>query len=300
MTNNTWSTEQITDQTGRIIIVTGSTSGIGRETARVLASKGATVIIAARNESKAQRVIAEIKQEQPEADLHLLKLDLTSLASIKNFATQFQKKFQKLDVLINNAGVMVCPEGQTEDGFELQMGTNHLGHFALTLQLLPMIRRSTNARIVVLSSYAHHFGNLQLDDLNWQQRKYKRMRAYGDSKVANLYFAYELARKLKADNSDIRVTAAHPGWTATELQRHTSLTDKLNRWFAQGVDMGAQPTLRAGFDDSAQSGDFFGPSKYLEMHGAPKKVSSNAKSRDTLIASKLWDLSEQLTGVQYH
>ena len=169
MNNKTWSTEQITDQTGRTILVTGATRGIGRETARVLADKGAKVIIAARNESKAKKVISELKQVQPDADLHVRKLDLTSLASIKAFATEFQKEFRKLDVLINNAGIMACPGGQTEDGFELQMGTNHLGHFALTLQLLPTIKQTVNARIVVSSS-AHRIGKIQLDDLNWQQQ----------------------------------------------------------------------------------------------------------------------------------
>ncbi|TKB51850.1 oxidoreductase [Ferrimonas aestuarii] len=299
MSQAVWTPAQIEPQQGRVILVTGATSGIGLETARVLAAKGADVIIGARNIPKAEGVIAKIKAQHANAKLHLYPLDLTSLTSVANFTQQVTTHFERLDVLINNAGIMACPEGRTEDGFELQFGTNHLGHFAMTMGLLPLIKSTEGARVVVLSSLAHYFGKLDLSDLNWRARKYNKNRAYGDSKLSNLYFAYELDRRFKAEGIDVRVTAAHPGWTATELQRHTGLVERLNGWFAQGVEMGAQPTLRAGFDDSAQSGDFFGPSKHFELHGAPVRVSSNKRSMDRNVAQQLWLQSEQLTGCYY-
>ncbi|MCU7845130.1 MAG: SDR family NAD(P)-dependent oxidoreductase [Candidatus Thiodiazotropha sp. (ex Monitilora ramsayi)] len=299
MTQSYWDTDDIADQTDRQVVITGATSGIGREAARILAGKNASVTIGARNLQKAEDVVDKIRNEFPSADLSVRELDLSNLASVARFAGSIISDFNRLDVLINNAGIMMCPHSKTEDGFEIQMGTNHLGHFALTGHLLPLLQKTAGARIVVLSSLAHKMGNIDFNDLNWEQRKYNTNTAYGDSKLANLLFAYELARKLEQFDNNPLVTAAHPGWTGTDLQRHSGLISFLNRFFAQGVDMGALPTLRAGFDSEAQSGSFYGPSRFFEMHGNPIKVKSNGRSHDQQAARELWQQSEKLTGVIY-
>ena len=226
-------------------------------------------------------------------------LDLASLKSIKNFNDEFKQKYSKLDLLINNAGVMMPPHSKTEDGFELQFGTNHLGHFALTAQLMNIIKNTEISRVVNVSSGAHNYGKIDFDDLAWEKRKYKPMTAYGDSKIANLYFTYELNNRLSQNGSNPIVTAAHPGWTATELQRHSGLFDFLNNFFAMKIEQGTLPTLRAAFDENAQGGDYFGPDGFKEMRGYPKKVESNKLSQDIQIAKKLWDVSEELTGVKF-
>lgn len=299
MSKSTWNANDIADQTGRLVVITGATSGIGKEAARVLAGKNASVIIAARNIKKAEGVATDIRKEFSQADLSVRELDLTKLESIAAFANSIIEDFERLDVLINNAGIMICPYSKTYDGFEIQMGTNHLGHFALTGRLLPLLKKTKGSRIVVLSSLGHKIGNIDFSDLNWDMRKYNTNRAYGDSKLANLYFAYELARKLKKSDNNPVVTVAHPGWTRTELQRHSELVGFLNIFFSQGVDMGVLPTLRAGFDDKVEQGDFFGPSGFFEMHGYPVKVKSNARSRNEQAARELWKRSEELTGVAY-
>lgn len=299
MKNSHWNSSQIVDQSGRVVVITGATSGIGKETAMVLAGKNATVMIGARNIAKANSVIKEIKQQYPRANVSVRELDLTSLASVASFAHQVSAQYEKIDVLINNAGIMACPYTTTKDGHEIQIGTNHLGHFALTAQLMPLILKAKDARIVILSSLGHRWGDLDLSDINWQKRKYNTTKAYADSKIANLYFMYELQRRCSALPSGPKVSAAHPGWTSTELQRHTKKIDFMNRFFAQGVDQGALPTLRAGFDEKVSSGDYYGPSRFFEMHGAPIKVSSNKRSHDQDIAEKLWTLSETLTGIKF-
>ncbi|MCP5053892.1 MAG: SDR family NAD(P)-dependent oxidoreductase, partial [bacterium] len=215
------------------------------------------------------------------------------------FAENLKKDHSKLDLLINNAGVMMPPYSKTSDGFELQFGTNHLGHFALTGLLLDVIKNTPGARIVNVSSSAHKAGNLKFDDLNWENRKYSPWKSYGASKIANLYFTYELQRRLGNGESTVKVTAAHPGWTATELQRHVGLFSFLNRFFAQGIDMGALPTLYGAVAEDAKGGEYFGPSGFMEMKGYPKKVTSVPLSHDQTIAGKLWDVSEELTGVKY-
>jgi len=291
-----WNVANIPDQKDRLVVITGSSSGIGKETARVLAGKHASVIIAARNLKKAQGVADAILGEFAKADVTVRELDLSDLASVEKFADSVARDHDRLDVLINNAGVMMCPYSKTQDGFEIQFGTNHLGHFALTAHLLPLLKKTKGSRIVNLSSLAHKGGDLDFSDLNWEKRKYRTTKAYSDSKLSNLYFTYELARKLnKGDNHPI-VTAAHPGWTETDLQRHSGAFSFLNRFFAQGTDLGALPTLRAAFDKDAKSGDFFGPSKFFEMHGAPVKVKSNPRSHDVNAARELWEHSEKMTG----
>ena len=299
MSKEKWTSENIPDQSGRVTIVTGSSSGIGYEAAKVLAHKNATVIIAVRNHQKGDSAVQKIKAENKNADVSVLLLDLANLQSIKEFADQFKKKYDRLDLLINNAGVMMPPYGKTMDGFELQIGTNHLGHFALTGLLLDPLEKTAGSRIVNVSSMAHKYGNLDLKDLNWEKRSYNKMRSYGDSKIANLYFTYELARQLQTKGLKALVTAAHPGWTATDLQRHSGLFSFLNPVFAMKGPQGALPTLRAAVDPDAKSGDYYGPDGWQEWRGWPIKVESNALSQDAGIAKKLWDMSKEKTGIKY-
>jgi NAD(P)-dependent dehydrogenase (short-subunit alcohol dehydrogenase family) len=299
MANTKWTNDNIPSQEGKIIIVTGSTSGLGKEAARVLAGKGAHVILAVRNIPKGEKVAEEIRQEFPKAEVKVMKLDLGSLKSVKSFADDFKKAYDKLDILINNAGIMMCPYAKTEDGFEIQMGTNHLGHFALTGHLMPLLKKTKGSRIVATSSMGHKMGNIDFDDLHWETRKYNTNRAYGDSKLANLYFTYELVRKLKNDHNTPMVVAAHPGVTATELTRHSKFFQVFNIFFSQKVAVGTLPTLRAATDPDAQPGDYFGPRGFMEMVGHPVKVESNALSKDEKKAQQLWTLSEELTGVEY-
>lgn len=293
--NTNWTADYIGDLNGKIAIVTGSSSGIGLETARVLANKNATVIIAVRNMDKGHVAESIIKSQNANAKLKVMELDLASLASVKAFTKSFKNSYSHLNFLINNAGVMVPPKSKTKDGFELQMGTNHLGHFALTIQLIDLLKKTPNARIVNVSSLAHKGGKINFDDLHWEERNYKKWNSYGDSKIANLYFSFQLGKKLK--KYGIKVTSAHPGWTATELQRHTGLTSFLNKFFAQNVSMGALPTLRALTDDTAMSGDYFGPNGFGELKGHPILVQPSKQAKKELIAEKLWNVSEQLTGI---
>jgi NAD(P)-dependent dehydrogenase (short-subunit alcohol dehydrogenase family) len=294
-----WNADHIPDQGGRLAVVTGASSGIGMEAARILAHKNARVVLAVRNVAKGEEVAKSIRQRTAALDVTVRELELSSLASINAFVESLARDHQRVDILINNAGVMMCPYATTRDGFEIQFGTNHLGHFALTLQLLPLLKKSKGSRVVNVSSLAHKRGNLALDDLNWNKRKYKTVQAYCDSKLANLYFTYELARKLGTEGDNPKVTAAHPGWTATDLQRHLGIFKHLNPIFGQSIPMGALPTLRAAFDDEAPSGSYFGPEKFLEQSGHPIKVRSHPRSHDTAVARKLWQLSEEMTGIQF-
>jgi NAD(P)-dependent dehydrogenase (short-subunit alcohol dehydrogenase family) len=299
MSKNKWTSENIPDQTGRIAVVTGSSSGIGYEAARVLANKNAKVIIAVRNAQKGESALQKIIAQNANADVSVMILDLANLKSVKEFTNEYKSKFDQLDLLINNAGVMMPPYSKTTDGFELQFGTNHLGHFALTLQLLDVIEKTENSRIVNVSSMAHNYGNLDFDDLTWEERSYNKMKSYGDSKIANIYFTYELQNKLDKKGLKVKVTAAHPGWTATELQRHAGLFDFLNNFFAMKIEQGALPTLRAAIDPEALGKDYYGPDGWKEMRGDPMRVKSNELSHDKEIAKKLWDVSEELTGVNF-
>ncbi len=299
MSKKTWNTADIPEQNGRVAIVTGSTSGIGLEAAKVLAEKGAKVVLAVRNISKGEGVAEQIKSGCPSADVSVSQLDLSDLSSVKSFCERFSSDFNQLDLLVNNAGVMMCPFSKTADQFEMQIGTNHLGHFALTGLLLPMLKSTADSRVVVLSSMGHKPGKIDLDDLNWEKRKYNANQAYFDSKLANLYFAYELSRRLESSGGNPKVTAAHPGWTGTDLQRHSGIMRFMNVFLAQGTEDGALPTLRAAVDSEASSGDYYGPSRFFEMHGSPIKVESSKESHDREVAQKLWTLSEELTGVAY-
>src|SRR6266699_334165 len=299
MRNNEWNLENISDQSGAVVVVTGSSSGIGYETARVLANKHAEVIIAVRNLEKGHAAAQKIKSQYQKANVKVMRLDLADLSSVERVAEEFKSKYPRLDRLINNAGVMVPPYSKTVDGFELQFGTNHLGHFALTAGLMSLLQETKGSRIVNVASSAEKFGRLNFDDLTWEKRQYKALRAYRDSKIANLYFTYELNRRLKGSGSEVIITAAHPGWTATELQRHASITGFLNDFFAQDISMGALPTLRAAYDKEAHGGEYYGPSGFMELRGYPVQVSSNKLSKDQTIAARLWKVSENLTGVLF-
>lgn len=299
MKQTKWDSTNIIDQTGKIVIVTGCASGIGLETASVLASKNATIIMAVRNLEKGETAQNLIKKNFPTADIRIMELDLASLSSVIAFTEKFKLAFSRLDLLINNAGVMIPPYQKTTDGFELQMGTNHLGHFALTGILIDLIKSTKESRIVNVSSMAHKAGNINFNDLNWEKRKYKKWGAYGDSKIANLYFTFSLQKRLEKEKSHIIVAAAHPGYTATKLQRHMGVFSVLKHVFAQSIPMGALPTLYAATAKDVKSGNFFGPSGFMEIKGYPKKVVSNTRSQDPQIAEKLWKISEKLTGITY-
>ncbi|WP_040686415.1 oxidoreductase [Nocardia vinacea] len=285
-----WDTSNIPDQSGRTIIVTGANSGLGAVTARALAGAGAQVVLACRNVAKGEKVAGEIG-----ARAEVRELDLADLASVRAFADAVDR----VDVLINNAGVMAVPERRTTDGFEMQVGTNHLGHFALTGLLLEKI----SDRVVTVSSGAHRAGKIDLDDLNWERRKYQRWSAYGQAKLANLMFAYELQRRLTAAGSSKISVAAHPGYAATELQSHTeSILDTVmalgNRLLAQSAEMGALPEIYAA-TEQVEPGAFYGPDGLAGMRGYPGLSGSTAASKDEQVARGLWELSEKLTGVTY-
>lgn len=299
MSNKNWNTQDIPDQKGKVVIITGATSGLGKEAAKVFAEKGATVIMPVRNAEKAKSVLEEILKLNPNSKIIIKNLDLSSLNSIKLFADDFLKSYNQLDILINNAGIMYCPYSKTQDGFEMQMGTNHLGPYALTAQLMPLLMKTANSRIVNTASLAHLTGNIDFEDINWENRKYKTMQAYADSKIANLYFHYELAKKLKGQNDAPLVIAAHPGWTKTELDRHIGIVGIISSIIGQKAEKGVLPTLRAATDLNAISGDYFGPDGFREMRGNPVKVKSNAMSLNALKAEQLWTLSEKLTGIKY-
>jgi NAD(P)-dependent dehydrogenase (short-subunit alcohol dehydrogenase family) len=292
MGSSKWTAQDLPDLSGRSIVVTGANSGIGRAAASELARAGAHVVLAVRDTAKGEEAAAAMPGET-----EVRRLDLADLASVREFADGWDGD---LDILINNAGVMAVPERRTKDGFEMQIGTNHLGHFALTNLLLPHI----TDRVTTLSSGVHWVGSIRLDDLNWEKGHYQRWRAYAQSKLANLLFTLELQRRLAEAGSEVRATAAHPGYAATNLQSRTesfvqnTVMAVGNRLFAQNDEMGALPTLYAATQD-IPGGSFVGPDGIGEQRGHPKLVgrSPSAKNGDT--ARKLWDLSEQLTGVSY-
>ena len=288
----TWSLTDIPDMTGRTAVVTGANSGIGRAAAEALAAAGARVVLAVRDTAKGEAAAAAMP-----GDAEVRRLDLASLESIGAFAADWQAE---LSLLINNAGVMAPPLSRTADGFELQFGTNHLGHFALTNLLLEHV----TGRVVTVSSTGHRMGAIDFDDLNWERKPYRRWRAYGQSKLANLLFTAELQRRLDAAGSRIIATAAHPGYAATNLQFHSGsgLMDRLssvgNRIFAQDERAGALPALYAATADVAGN-SFVGPSGFMEQRGAPKLVGRSAAARDADAARRLWEVSEELTGVRF-
>lgn len=278
-------------------MVTGATSGLGRETARVLAAKGAEVILAVRDTARGERVVSEIRGDIPEARVSEREVDLASLASIKTFADELTGEIDRLDLLSNNAGLMVPPLGYTEDGFELQMGTNHFGPFALTGRLMSLLKATPGSRVTVTSSIASRQGDPDLTDLDWRSRKYNAWRAYGDSKMANLVFAYEMIRRL--DGTGPKVCVCHPGWTKTDLQRHSGVASFLSPIMGMRIGQGVLSPLRAATDPDVTSGDFFGPDGMMQMRGYPVRVEPVALAKDPELARRLWEISIERTGVDF-
>ena len=296
---NAWTFDDIPNQTGRTAIVTGANSGIGLETARMLALRGADVVLACRNPDKGKAALDRILAEKPKGTATLEALDLADLDSVAAFSDRFAATHDKLDLLVNNAGVMMPPLSRTKQGFELQLGTNHLGHAALTARLAPLVLRTPGARFVIVSSGAHRQGRIDFDDLNWSTRSYSPMPAYAQSKLANLLFALELQRRIAATGSDVRVTAAHPGWTSTDLQRTAGLFRFFNPVFAMKPADGALPTLRAATDPDAGPGSYWGPARFFEMSGPPVRARIDDRAQDEKVAARLWDETEKLIGLRF-
>jgi NAD(P)-dependent dehydrogenase (short-subunit alcohol dehydrogenase family) len=302
-TRDLWTAADVPDQAGRIAVVTGANSGIGFETARVLAEHGASVILACRDDGKADTAVARIAAAAPHATVTVVRLDLASLASVREAAGQILASHDRLDLLVNNAGLMMPPRGVTADGFELQIGTNHLGHFALTGLLLGALLPVEGSRVVTVSSNGHRAGRIDFGDLQ-SERRYSRMTSYGQSKLANLLFTYELQRRLAQAGAPTVALAAHPGTASTELIRHIPgplqvLNQRLGGAFTQSAQMGALPTLRAATDPAAHGGEYYGPSGRFEFKGYPHRVQSNARSHDKGVQRRLWQESERLTNVRY-
>ena len=297
-----WTAADIPDQTGRVAVITGANTGLGYETALALADHGAHVVLAVRNLDKGKDAAARITAQSPHADVALAELDLTSLESVRAAAEQLRSAHDRIDLLINNAGVMWTPKSTTKDGFELQFGTNHLGHFAFTGLLLDRLLPVAGSRVVTVSSVGHRIrADIHFDDLQ-SERGYSRVGAYGQAKLANLLFTYELQRRLAPQGTTIAV-AAHPGGSRSELTRNlppllTSVAAVLMPLF-QGADMGALPTLRAAADPGVVGGQYYGPDGFGEQRGYPKIVASSAKSHDVDVQRRLWAVSEELTGVVY-
>ena len=297
-----WTAADIPDQSGRVAIVTGSNSGLGYDTAAALASKGAHVVMAVRNLGKGNEAVERLKKASPAANVTLQELDLSSLDSVRKAAEEMRSAHPRIDLLVNNAGVMYVPTREaTQDGFEMQFGTNHVGHFALTGLLLDNMVGVDGARVVTVSSVGHRImAKIHFDDLHWE-RSYSRIAAYGQSKLANLLFTYELQRRLKAKGVPTVALAAHPGFSDTELMRYLPQNIPQFMWkiFTQPADRGALPTLRAATDLGAQGGQYYGPDGIGEVKGHPKVVASSAQSHNEDIQRRLWTVSEELTGVTY-
>jgi NAD(P)-dependent dehydrogenase (short-subunit alcohol dehydrogenase family) len=312
-----WTAADVGDQSGRIAVITGATSGLGLETARVLAQHGATVVLAARDQARNAAATDRIRAAQSTGPgqggavktgtVETAELDLASLESVRKVAADLAARFPRLDLLINNAGVMMPPYSLTKDGFELQFGTNHLGHFALTGLLLSSLLAQPGSRVVTVSSNAHRSGRLNFADLQ-SARHYQRMAAYGRSKLANLMFTYELQRRLSAARAQTIALAAHPGTARTELARHlpgfaqasmSSRFHAVNSWWVQDGSMGALPTLRAATDPDAIGGTYYGPDGPLQLTGYPVVVTSSTRSQNKEAQRRLWAESEQLTGISY-
>ena len=293
----------IPDQSGRTVVVTGASTGVGRQTAIVLAAAGATVVLGCRDVAKGAAVRDHIRAETPGAQVSVAALDLASLASVREAAKQISKEHDRIDVLINNAGVMWSPRSTTEDGFELQFGTNHLGHFALTGLLLERLLKVDGSRIVTVASPAHRQGRIDFDDLQ-SERRYRRSAAYAQSKLANLLFTYELQRRLAAAGAPTIALAAHPGGARTELNRSMPFLFRGASWrlarpITHPVEIGALSILYAAVDPGARAGEYYGPDGRFEFKGYPTRLESTSRSHDEAVQRRLWEVSEQLTDVPY-
>jgi NAD(P)-dependent dehydrogenase (short-subunit alcohol dehydrogenase family) len=302
--NGKWTTADVPDQSGRVAVVTGANTGLGYHTAAALVETGAHVVLAVRNTEKGNHALARIAAAYPNADVTLQELDLGSLDSVRNAAAALRKAYPRIDLLINNAGVMWTPRQLTADGFEMQLGTNHLGHFALTGLLLDNLLPVRGSRVVTVSSSGHRFrAAIHFDDLQ-SERHYDRFAAYGQSKLANLLFTYELQRRLATQQKNTIAVAAHPGAASTELTRNAPTLVKplfalAGPFLFQNAAMGALPTLRAATDPGVEGGQYYGPDGLGEQRGHPKLVSSSGQSHDEDVQRRLWAISEELTRVTY-
>lgn len=302
-----WTAADIPDQTGRVVVVTGANSGLGLRSAEALAAKGARVILACRNPARAATALEAVKARATEAEPEVRTLDLSALGSVRECAAQLGEELGHLDVLLNNAGIMAVPQAVTVDGFESQLGTNHLGHFALTGLLLPTLLNAPEPRVVSVSSNAHKFGRMDFDDLFFENRRYSRWRAYGQSKLANLLFTSELQRRAVDHHTALTAVAAHPGYAATNLTSGPALGAALlkpllaigDRLVGQPDHMGALPQLYAATMPDVLADDYWGPDAFREQRGHPTRVGRSAQALDTDIAARLWARSEDLTGVTY-
>jgi NAD(P)-dependent dehydrogenase (short-subunit alcohol dehydrogenase family) len=301
-----WTTKQIPSQAGKIAIVTGANSGIGYHTALELARAGATVILGCRNAQKAEAAKAKILAAIPLAQVEIAKLDMADLESIKSFAEAFVAGGRKLDLLINNAGVMGFPtRNATAQGFEAQFGTNHLGHFALTGELMPALLKTPGSRVVTVASIAHKGGRMRYEDPNWE-RAYDPRKAYQQSKLANILFGLELDRRLKRAGAHVSSILAHPGVATTNIVTNgmgeslkTNLVNFALKFLAQSEERGALPTLYAATSPEAQSGHYYGPDGIAEIKGNPVETKPKPHALDPVSAARLWHISEQMTGVEY-
>ncbi|HZR37395.1 MAG TPA: oxidoreductase [Nevskia sp.] len=305
-----WTPADMPSLKGRIAVVTGANSGLGLHTAAGLAQAGAEVVMACRNPDKAARALAEVRAQAPGAKVEVMPLDLADLASVRAFAAAFKARYPRLDILCNNAGVMAVPYAKTKDGFEMQVGTNHLGHFALTGLLLDALKAAPAARVISVASQAHRWTRaMDLDDPFFERKPYQRWDAYGKSKLANLLFMFELDRRLRQAGAPVIAAAAHPGYSDTNLQyvapqleksAFSSLMMKVgNAILAQPAAMGALPTLYAASMADVAGGDYIGPDGFQQMRGYPTKVGCRALARNQDLQGRWWALSEKLTGVQY-
>ena len=302
-----WTEADMPDQTGRTIVITGANSGIGFEAARALAEHGGTIVLACRNRAKADAAVAAIHGTAPDANLEVLELDLADLDSVAMAAEKFLANHDRLDLLINNAGLMALPHQTTVQGFEMQFGVNHLAHFALTGRLIERLTATPGSRVVSISSNGHKLGSIHFDDLQSEQ-KYGPWRAYFQSKLANLLFTYELQRKLGAAKAGTIAVAAHPGGSNTNLGNENPggvlntiamKSRPLIEMMMQPAPMGALPTLRAAVDPGVMGGQYYGPDRFMEQRGHPILVKSTKRSHDEGVARRLWSISEELTGVTY-
>jgi NAD(P)-dependent dehydrogenase (short-subunit alcohol dehydrogenase family) len=305
MNNSNWNIDQIPDLSGKTIIVTGGNSGLGYESVKAFVMKGAEVILASRSAQKGEEAKSAILKDFPEGKIRVMQLDLSDLDSVRRFARNYMDENEKLDVLMNNAGIMMTPYFKTKDGFEGQLGVNHLGHFALTGLLLDVLLKTPGSRIVNVSSSAHKMGRMNFSDLQFQNgRAYSPIRSYGQSKLSNLLFTYEFQRRLESAQKDSISLAAHPGTSMTNLGRHLEgkllykILFPLFKRMSQDQAQGALPQIRASVDPRAKGGEYYGPDGKREMTGFPVLVESNPASRDLQDAARLWEESERLTGVK--
>ncbi len=299
-----WTATDIPDLTGKTAVVTGGNSGIGFETVAALAQHGANTIMASRSKARGQEAMNRIDSIVPSGSVRLMILDLGDLSSISRFVEDFRQQHDELQILVNNAGIMATPYRTTVDGFESQFGTNHLGHFALTARLMPMLLNAESARVVNVSSLAHRRGRFDFKQLQFEREGYSRWQAYGNSKLANLLFTYELQRRLERSSvKHVASLASHPGFTSTNLGAGMGFLGQIlmiaSRWMFQTADMGALPTLRAATDPNAKGGEYYGPDRPNERRGYPVIVSSSTESHDEESARWLWENSEELTGVKF-